>query len=699
MFKKIFHFFHYLFPILTFTGFIGLIYIHSDTKSYHNDTKSLVDLVTETLKVFTTDIGLLFLCFLILIVFLYYVYSLFKESNYGNLKKQSEVLVKRINQYSEPISWKQIHEIEKFIDGKTKLLKDSFQEFKETLIEDEGCLKNCINSTTFFDIDSLIEKNTTKNILQQAPGILASMGIIGTFLGLTGGIQNLSMEDPDLLFSGIRTLVGGISSAFLTSILGMIFASIILWLHKHEQRKTYKAILSLQSTIDSKFERINNQNILIDLLKSHRQSYTENQRINERMDQLVEHSSKIIDTFGEKFMVQLANAISQSLNNVMEEMKEVLDKLRNNSASQGESMAGRMKESLSGFSKVMNDSAENFSKKQDELNKTLEKVTGTLNRIIDKNSNHIENSKSLENSLTESISLIDKKMENLSELFGNITKNIENVTEESENKISTFTEEMKVAREKNLGASNQVLSSYQEIAKKQEKMITDLHQIYGDSTEHINALKSETYQIKNLMIETLPKLENSFGKFSEISVDSTNRINNIKEKMEDSFEKSNQLLSGFNKSIGEITNLNNNLERTSSSLEKSTSTLSSSFEQFLQERGDSQQRQVQFLENQKVFLNDLKTTLEVNKENTNINKDLVEKLNRLENKMTESIEKYNSKIDEYNKKLAEAFNRTYQEWDSHITGFANSLTGVCRETREAVDEFGDAIQQVIKNRD
>lgn len=685
-----------MFPIITFTGFIFLIQIHNDTKTDHNETKSLVELVTGTLKVFTTDHGLLFLCFLIFIVFLYYIYSLFKESNYVNLKKQSEVLVKRINQYSEPISWKQIHEIEKFIDGKTKLLKDSFQEFKETLIEDEGYLKNCINSATFFDVDSLIERNTTKNILQQAPGVLASMGIIGTFLGLTGGVQNLSIENPDLLIQGIGTLMGGISSAFLTSILGMIFASIILWLHKHEQRKTYKAILSLQSTIDSKFERINNQNILIDLLKSHRQSYTENQRINERMDQLVEHSSKIIDAFGEKFMVQLANAISQPLNNIMEEMKEVLDKLRNNSASQGESMAGKMKESLSGFSEVMNDSAENFSKKQDELNKTLEKVTGTLNRIIDENSNHIENSKSLENSLIESISLIDKKMENLSKLFGNITKNIENVTEESENKISNFTEEMKVAREKNLNASVQVLSSYQKMAEKQEEMIIDLHKISEDSKEYINALQLETREIKDIMTEILPKFESSFDKFSEISVDSTNRINNIKEKMEDSFEKSNQLLLGFNKSVGEITNLNNNLERTSSSLEKSTSTLSSSFEQFLQEGGDSQQRQEEFVENQKVFLNDLKTTLEVNKENTNINKDLVEKLSQLENNMTESIEKYNSKIDEYNKKLVEAFNRAYQEWDSHITDFANSLAGVCRDTRDAVDELGVAIQQVIK---
>ena len=60
--------------------------------------------------------------------------------------------------------------------------------------------------------------------IEQLPAILSTLGVFGTFVGISVGLY---LFDPDSLEMSIKELLGGLKTAFITSILGMI-ASMIL---------------------------------------------------------------------------------------------------------------------------------------------------------------------------------------------------------------------------------------------------------------------------------------------------------------------------------------------------------------------------------------------------------------------------------------------------------------------------------------
>ena len=66
------------------------------------------------------------------------------------------------------------------------------------------------------------EKN--KNSLNYFPSLLTSLGVLGTFLGITLGLINF---DPANIDNSIKDLLNGLKLAFLTSIVGMSLSCLL----------------------------------------------------------------------------------------------------------------------------------------------------------------------------------------------------------------------------------------------------------------------------------------------------------------------------------------------------------------------------------------------------------------------------------------------------------------------------------------
>ena len=73
----------------------------------------------------------------------------------------------------------------------------------------------------FINDDTAIYAQGNVPLSEMIPGILTSLGILGTFLGLMRGLGGLHIEDAGRMMEEIPTLVGGMSFAFATSIAGV----------------------------------------------------------------------------------------------------------------------------------------------------------------------------------------------------------------------------------------------------------------------------------------------------------------------------------------------------------------------------------------------------------------------------------------------------------------------------------------------
>lgn len=87
------------------------------------------------------------------------------------------------------------------------------------------------------DIEEYINEDSLSvlswnNVIQQIPGTLTGLGILGTFIGLITGISDLGFSSVESAISSVQLLLAGIRTAFYTSIAGVILSISFNALHK-----------------------------------------------------------------------------------------------------------------------------------------------------------------------------------------------------------------------------------------------------------------------------------------------------------------------------------------------------------------------------------------------------------------------------------------------------------------------------------
>ena len=98
--------------------------------------------------------------------------------------------------------------------------------------------------TEYINEDTIIYATGGTRLAELTPGILVSLGILGTFLGLVMGLSGLTLSasDTSTLLAGMEKLIAGMSTAFLTSIAGVVASIAFNLLNNHYVGKCEKAI-------------------------------------------------------------------------------------------------------------------------------------------------------------------------------------------------------------------------------------------------------------------------------------------------------------------------------------------------------------------------------------------------------------------------------------------------------------------------
>lgn len=106
----------------------------------------------------------------------------------------------------------------KYLDGIYIEYRNRVQQQKED--------DDIIDDIEMFINEDTIALKTWHSLLAQIPGSLTGLGILGTFLGLLSGIDFINFASVEGAIESISTLLSGVSTAFYTSIAGVIFSII-----------------------------------------------------------------------------------------------------------------------------------------------------------------------------------------------------------------------------------------------------------------------------------------------------------------------------------------------------------------------------------------------------------------------------------------------------------------------------------------
>lgn len=88
----------------------------------------------------------------------------------------------------------------------------------------------------------LIDSVINKGFLSLIPGVMTGLGILGTFVGLSFGLQEFNTGTAEEISDSIAPLMEGIKVAFHTSIYGMVMSLVFNFVYKKKIESAYRSI-------------------------------------------------------------------------------------------------------------------------------------------------------------------------------------------------------------------------------------------------------------------------------------------------------------------------------------------------------------------------------------------------------------------------------------------------------------------------
>lgn len=499
--------------------------------------------------------------------------------------------------------------------------------------------------------NKLLEK---KRWIEQLPSIISTLGVLGTFLGITIGLVFFDTSDLD---ASIPLLLSGLKTAFFTSLAGMIGSLVLSRIVNKVFDDSDKGVSDInqaasiisQAVKDMSTANVNTMNAL--LLQSKEQA--------QMLSAIREDGIELRETIKKSSNSQLSDMLAVINTNIQSRgqiIDNALSSMKNDINKQTEALVA----TLSTAGKEVSDVAllvQSSNVKLESVDTNLKSISTNTASLSDINNNFISIKEDLRNITQESanISAINENVATALEALGNLDASEQHVSEEIE-KLS--------------GAMQTKVSEINSVLKAQ----------FTELSEYINKINT---QIANDILAATNNLNNTVIPIRDavnlISKDSAN-INSINENVATALEALGNLDVSEQHVSEEIEKLGTRMTGDISSIvKKMTDTdlmLNTKFAEFttLLERNDIQA----LTEYMRTFAVDFQ-----NQMNMLINKLVQDNFTELNN----SVKALNTWQQE-NKSMVEGLINQYHNMEESFEETSETLSNVEKKTQQLVAEDG-----------
>jgi predicted nucleic acid-binding Zn-ribbon protein len=253
-----------------------------------------------------------------------------------------------------------------------------WREFDETLVEsaDHTSLTNTLDAQSFFNSRTLAGELMHNRAIAVVPSILTAIGVLGTFIGLTTGLNGLNLranDDVEQLKAGIDILISGAAVAFMTSVWGVFFSIITNLAEKFVERGVDARISSLQDTIDTLFKRHAPEQSLVRIMDT---SYD----TSVAMQELHEKIGSQLQTAVEGLSADMQAAFTRAIETAMApSMSALVEQTSNQSSEVFEQLVEKFSAS---FTQIGTSQAERLDAASQGISQVLESMSGDMSSML-----------------------------------------------------------------------------------------------------------------------------------------------------------------------------------------------------------------------------------------------------------------------------------------------------------------------------
>ena len=245
-----------------------------------------------------------------------------------------------------------------------KMLKDHWIEFNKSNIrnDEQKLIYNTISPLYFFNIENLLA-NRWLSFWQALPGYFVSVGLFGTFLGLTDAISSIGVQiaDPASSFETLHDGINGIlriaGLKFLTSIFGLAASLVFSLRFKYLNGKISDSCVKFSSKLNQLLETVTPESVAV-------QQLIEVKKQNELILNLNNNSQEIF----RKVLVEILNQVSAHIHAEIDGQIKALDQASENFATKLNNLAQNLSEQhLDSIASMQKTIDELYSHMQQEL--------------------------------------------------------------------------------------------------------------------------------------------------------------------------------------------------------------------------------------------------------------------------------------------------------------------------------------------
>ena len=425
----------------------------------------------------------------------------------------------------------------------------------------------------FFSIILIFRKWKGKKVYhyvyESIPSLFTTLGIFGTFLGIYAGLQNFDVKDIN---NSIPTLLEGMKTAFLTSILGIF-----------ERAEREESVVE----VDEEIEAL--RQIISTLKENHKQQIAVLQENQKQQTTILQENQKKVDKNHTEILENLKGGFKNN-EKLLIDIKDILKGETSKLVSNTETIGSMLLENQKYLGKKFEEFSAMLAKNNTEaLVGVMKKVTEEFNKQMSTLINKLvqENFEELNNSVKQlnSWQLENKAMiVSLTQQFENTAKNF-SISADAAKEMSVNT--------KRLTDDNSNLAKM--IKELQKVMIEDTkyQQIVKELTTTINTLKENTsaFDKTTNKLNDWVKNQMNFNEGVAVLIHKLEDVKNVKDINEifwNNFEKQlNQALTSLNKAT---TGLSDELENMNSIYYQQLNDMLKNFDSALRRAIDNNRR-------------------------------------------------------------------------------------------------------------
>jgi len=591
---------------------------------------------------------------------------------------------------------------------KTSRLSNLWDEYEKTMVYDIGGQKKTnIPSSEVFSIQK-ITRNSKLNlrIVDAASGTLVGLGLLGTFLGLTLGIHNFDTANVQNIQSSIQSLLDGMSTAFLTSLLGMGLSIIYTLVEKRCRNLLLSSQTDLSDRLDRKFY-VDDQQLLLNLLQpqlSFVNDSGENIPISLAIRDILKESeqqSKALKSFSTDLAMQLNDGFDEILSRQMQAkiipLMENIDTSTKNLIEHVDQMADA----------VTTPATDLIGTVIDELKKSMSSLITEFRSNISSSASHeLEQLVVSLSEATNSMGMFPKNMENVTSILqvtiAEVKDAISEITSTSANTNASAMKQMQEQIAFATGAISNAMTEVKEImtsltqtseksgqemitklAAASEQMSTFLNGVMENVSESVqSSMKSITDDISDKQTDLMALQESTMSETEKL----LNQFNIGLERLEKMNEYITGTMNTFQQAQGQITGSTAHLQSITSDMKTATEVFHKAQTEYTGNMTELQKRTQQAIDSVVTLLDD----------SGQLSENYVEKFETIKNGLSVIFAQIQKGLTEYSQTMQASTQKYLEQYSMNLTKTTDALAGTIERQSDIAELFVEALDKHTK---